>query len=342
MKRYVALIALDLSIAASILSVGMAPIAFAATQSSTPTNTGQALEIAPPLITLSANPGQVLKTQIKLRDIAHGKLLVTNQIDDFVANGEDGTPKILTGNDTNNPYSMKQWIAPLPSFLISPQQIQTLNLTIKVPANASPGGHYGVIRFTGTAPEVQGSGVSLSASLGALVLLTVSGKLTHNLSVSSFTVSNDGKTGTLFESAPLNFTVLLKNSGNVQEQPTGHIVITDTFGKVIAGVNINVPPRNVLPGSSRKFTGALDSTVIGTRRLFGHYHAKLVLPYSSNDKTVSASLSFWVIPYRLMGAALVALVGGFFFMRWFIRRYNESIIRKAQGRSGSHHPTKKK
>ncbi len=338
MKRPLALIAVYVSLTAIVISVAT-PLAFAATPSST--NTGQALEIAPPLITLTANPGQVLKTQIKLRDIAAGKLVVMNQINDFVANGEDGTPKILTGNDDNNPYSLKGWIAPLPSFLISPQQIQTLNLTINVPANASPGGHYGVIRFTGTAPELQGSGVSLSASLGALVLLTVNGKLTHDLSVAGFTVSKDNKVANLFESAPLDFTVRLKNSGNVQELPTGHIVVTDTFGKIVAGVNINVPPRNILPGSIRKFTGALDSSVIGTRHLFGHYHAKLTLTYG-NKQTATSELAFWVIPYRLIGIVLVAIIGGFFILRWLLRRYNQRVIRKAQGRTAPPHKSQKK
>ena len=332
-KRFFAVTAVYLSLVASVLSAA-APLAFAATTTPTPTNAGQALEIAPPLITLTANPGQAVNTQIKLRDIAAGKLLVTNQIDDFVANGEDGTPKILTTNDTNNPYSLKNWIAPLPSFLIAPKQIQTLTLVINVPKNASPGGHYGVIRFTGTAPELQGSGVSLSASLGALVLLTVNGTLTHNLSVADFTVSKDGKTSTLFESGPLTFTVRLKNNGNIQELPTGHITVTDTFGKIVAGVNINVPPRNILPDSIRKFTGALDSTVIGNRHLFGHYHAKLSLTYA-NKQTATAELAFWVIPYRLIGIVLVVIIGGFFALRWLIRRYNQTIIRRAQGSTAS-------
>lgn len=330
MKRLIALLAIGLSLA--VLGTEMvAPVALAATAAKPSAGTGQALEIAPPLITLSANPGQVIKTQIKLRDIASGKLLVTNQINDFVANGEDGTPKILTdNNDTNNPYSLRNWIAPLPSFVVSPQQIQTLNLTINIPANASPGGHYGVIRFTGSAPELNGSGVSLSASIGALVLLTVSGKLNHNLSVASYMVSKGPKTGSLFESAPLTFTVRLKNNGNVQELPTGHIIITDMFGKTVAGVNINVPPRNILPGSIRKFTGELDSSVIGKKRLFGRYKATLSVAYGPNKQILTDSLVFWVIPYHLIGVVIVLLIVGFFVLRFLIQRYNRRIIRKIQ------------
>src|SRR5438105_15027462 len=79
--------------------------AYAAPPTSNPANTGQALEIAPPVINLTANPGQTIKTQILLRDISSGSLIVTGQANDFVAAGEDGTPKVILNEEANNPYS---------------------------------------------------------------------------------------------------------------------------------------------------------------------------------------------------------------------------------------------
>lgn len=305
-----------------------APLATAATASN---GSGQALEIAPPVITLTANPGQTIKTEIKLRDIASTKLVVANQINDFVAAGEDGTPKILTGDTSGNPFSLKDWIVPLQSLTLSPREIETLPVTIRVPATASPGGHYGIIRFTGTPPELKGTGVSLSASLGALILLTVNGQLHDNLTVQEFSANNGGKTSGLFESAPITFVVRLKNSGNIQEEPTGYVKVTDMFGKVVAGVNINVPPKNILPDSIRKFTGALDKSVIGNKRLFGHYTASVSLAYGAASKqTVSATMSFWVIPYRLIGGIVIGLIIAFFVLRFLIRRYNRLILSRAQ------------
>lgn len=306
------------------------PLVSAAT--STSTGGGQALEIAPPIITLTANPGQTIKTQIKLRDVAGTNLLVTNQVDDFVAAGEDGTPKILTGSDDNsNPFSLKNWITPLQSLTLKPKEIETLAVTIHVPTDASPGGHYGVIRFTGTAPQLNGTGVSLSASLGALVLLTVNGQLHDNLTLQEFSVNNGGSAASLFESTPLTFVVRLKNNGNVQEEPTGHIVITDMFGKAIAGVNVNLPPRNILPSSIRKFTSPLDQTVIGDTHLFGRYQAAIELTYgNTSKKTLTANLTFWVIPYRLIALVVVILIAAFFILRFTIRRYNRLIISRAR------------
>ncbi len=53
--------------------------------------------------------------------------------------------------------------------------MKNLPITINVPANASPGGYYGVIRFTATPGKLDQSGVALSASLGALDFIRVNG-----------------------------------------------------------------------------------------------------------------------------------------------------------------------
>jgi hypothetical protein len=343
MKRLITFAALSFCLVAVLVSVS-APLAFAATPPPPAAGSGQALEIAPPLITLTANPGQTIQAQIKLRDIAKNDLLVTNQVNDFVANGEDGTPKILTDTDQTSPFSVKDWITTIPSLLLKPQEIKTLNIAINVPTNASPGGHYGVIRFTGTPPKLNGTGVSLSASLGALVLLTVSGKLHHDLSVQEFSVNDGGKAGSFFQSAPLTFVTRLHNTGNVQEEPSGHIIITDMFGKTIAGLNVNLPPRNILPDSIRKFESKLDKNVIGHKRLFGRYHATLTLNYGDNNKqTVTASITFWVIPWHLILGVIIALIAGFFLLRFLIRRYNRRIISRVQNaQSRQSQPSKRK
>ncbi len=82
-----------------------------------------------------------------------------------------------------------------PEQLLVPRQIKSLPLNIEVPASAAPGGYFGVVRFTGTAPELKGTGVSLSASLGSLVLVRVNGNAKEKLDVAEFSVNQGGKPG---------------------------------------------------------------------------------------------------------------------------------------------------
>lgn len=304
----------------------------AASKTPAPGSQGQALEIAPPVIYLTANPGQTITTQIFLRDISSGDLIVTGQTNDFVASGEDGTPKVILNDDSNNPYSLKSWVVPPASLNLVPHEIKTMNITVNVPANASPGGHYGVIRFTATPPSLKDTGVSLSASLGSLVLLTVNGNIRHDLVLKDFSVSHGGTTGTLFESGPVSFTERLQNTGNVHEQPSGEISVTNMFNKPVGSVGINHPPKNILPSSTRKFEQALDSSVIGNKKLFGRYKASLKITY--DKKTLTATKTFWVIPYRLIIILALLLVAAFFALRALLKRYNRRVIEKAQAGGG--------
>lgn len=343
MRKYTSLFLTGISLLTLVGSVFAPEVSALATRTATTnTNVGQALEIAPPILTLTANPGQVINTTIQLRDITSSNLVVTNEIDDFVAQGEDGTPKILTGDDSNNPFQLKQWITPLSQFTMTPQQIQKIPVAINIPANASPGGHYGVIRFTGVPPQLKGQGVSLSASIGALVLLTVNGNLKHQLSVNQFAVAQsvvkNGKpilqVGKLFQTTPLTFIVKLQNTGNIQEEPVGLIEVKDMFGKPLADVNVNVPPRNVLPDSIRMFMGTLDKSNLGTKRLFGLYHAKLTAHYGTgNAQTVSQTITFWVIPWKLILIIVILLIIAFFTIRYLLQRYKRRIIKQTTARS---------
>lgn len=337
MKKYLKLFIIWIILISYIVGYSSSTYVAAASSSTSSTssnssNFGQALEIAPPLIYLTVNPGQTIDTQILLRDISGGELNVTGQVNDFIASGENGTPKILLNSDTNDPYSLKSWIQPLPSLLLTPQQIKSINVTINVPDNASPGGHYGIIRFTGLPPSLQGTGVSLSASLGALVLLTVNGNINESLSVQQFSVNKNGRTGGLFESGPLNFVEVLKNTGNVHVQPVGQVSITDMFGNKLADLNVNLPPGNVLPSSSRLFSEPLNSSVIGNKLLFGRYTANLKVTYGTSKKVLTSRLVFWVIPFKLIAIIIIALIAGFFIIRYLIKRYNKHILNQVQNK----------
>lgn len=319
---------------AAVLSIAasFAPLANAATTPQNPNDTGQALEIAPPVVSLTANPGQTVNSQVSLRDVSTTKLVVTSQINDFTASGEDGTPKLLIEEGESSPYSMKDWFRPIGQLTLKPKEIQNLPFTIDVPATAAPGGYFAVVRFTASAPELGGTGVALSASLGALVFLRVNGDAHEKLSIASFTaaVPKTGKTQKLFEGTPIDFVIRIKNEGNVHEQPAGQVLIKDMFGKTVAGINVNLPPRNILPGTIRRFESTLDKSVIGKKMLFGFYRAEVTVKDAKGQITKD-SLSFWVIPWKLILFGVIGIVVAFLVLRNMIRNYNRRIIARATG-----------
>lgn len=313
-----------------ITTLIVAPFATAVT--GTPTNEqGLALEIAPPVVNFAVEAGETINSEIAIRDVSTSPLLVTSEINDFTASGdEDGNPKVLTEATEKSPYSIIDWVSPFPQMALEPKQIQKLPLKIQVPANAAPGGYYGVIRFTATPPDGESTSVSLAPSLGALVMIRVKGQAEEKLTIAEFSMAQKGKKSTFFEGIPFDFVERLENEGNVYEQPTGNILIKDMFGKPVANVNVNPDSRNVLPGSIRKFTQPFDKTALGNMTLFGKYTAELKLNYG--DKlTTSANLTFWVIPWKLILFIIVALIATVIGARYAIKRYTDKVVGKSRG-----------
>lgn len=322
MKRFIAVTTCILT----LTCLAAASLAHAANE------TGQALEIAPPVVNLTADPGEVKNVNINLRDISSSTLVVTGAVNDFTASGEDGTPKVLLDEGESSPYSIKPWIDPLQQLTLEPRQVKSLPVTIRVPKDAAPGGYYGVIRFTANAPGVTGNGVSLSASLGALIFIRVNGDAKESVSFEEFyTTSKDGARTGLFESQPVTFAARIKNDGNVHEQPTGQIAVKDLFGNTVTNVNMNLERRNILPGSIRKFEASMDKTNIGDRFLFGYYTAKITLTYGSDNQTTTADLSFWVIPWRLVLTVLGAVIILVFVIRFLVKRYTDRVVGRSRG-----------
>jgi len=286
---------------------------------------GQGLEISPVLIDQKVDPGQTIEIKIKLRNITSNNLIAKGKINDFKANGEEGLPLVITDEDAEpSPYSFQEWVKTISDTTLEPKQQKTLTITIDVPKDASPGGHYGVVRFTAVPEELKDNGVSLAASIGTLVLLDVSGDAKVGASVEEFSISQDKHKGTFFEYGPLDFLARIKNTGNVHFQPTGTITLTDTFGKQVGQLKVNDKKANVLPDSIRRFEQRYDK-----RNMFGRYTAQLKLNYADGKK-LNASIIFWVLPYKVILAVLAVIILLIVLILLAIKRFKKHVVEEVQ------------
>ncbi len=291
---------------------------------------GQGLQISPVLVETSADPGQTIAVPIKIKNVTAGALIIKSLANDFKAKGEEGDPNIILDPNEVGTFSLRHWIQPVADMRLESQEMRTLSVQIKIPKNAEPGGHYGVIRFSGVPPELKDTGVALSASVGTLTLLKVSGNIHESAALEEFYAASAGKKSGFFEAGPISFVERVKNSGNIHIKPTGTVDIKDMFGKSIASLQVNQPPKNVLPESIRRFDQELNK-----KWLFGRYSANLALTYGSADQKLTSQLVFWVIPWKLILAILFLITVIILVLRSSIKRYNRHIINKAQKISSS-------
>ncbi len=311
-----------------IASLVLMPIAaFAA---SSPATNGY--RVSPVRTDLTIKPGASHNLTVYIQNASSAVENLKVLVNDFQPpKDESGNPALLLNDATAPQHSLKQFVkVPSNTFTLKPGQQAPVSVAITVPGGTPGGGYYGAIRF---APVGAGGdkNVNLSASVASLVLITVPGNLSEKISVAGFGVAQGDSTDTrtlFFNNKNLQSVVRFQNSGNVQEQPFGKIILK-RGSKVLATYSVNKSdsPGNVLPDSIRRFTTKLDK--VGS---FGKYKIEGNFGYGSTGQLLTASATFYVIPIVVIIIAIAAILLVLFLIFGLprvIRAYNRRVIARA-------------
>lgn len=195
--------------------------------------------------------------------------------------GLQGNRIMLRKDEVADGARLSDWISlDKPNFTMDERlQVEEINVTIKIPDYAEPGGKYAVVWVSnrdGAAElekisnDANGAASGANADVGIPVLLTVSGDLDKNIEADKLYTTNIlGTVQSLFlDSHPVNAVVEFKNSGNVHVAPRGRVYFHtgDNFVKdAFASFDLNPNEFVVLPGSSRQFTFTWDDSFISTQ-----------------------------------------------------------------------------
>lgn len=298
---------------------------------------GNALKISPVRHDLTIKPGNSQTIDIYVQNLTKTKADLHPIVNDFTvkSGNETGQPDIILDESKSAPtHSLKQFVAPLQDFSLQPNEQKDIKVKVAVPASAAAGGYYGAVRFAPVASSSD-KNVTLSASVGSLVLVKVPGAIKEQLGIASFDARQNDNAGIFFtNNKNVNAVVRFRNTGDVQEEPFGKILLKDQSGKVIGAYEVNnTDPRgNVLPDSVRRFDVPLDK--LGT---FGKFTIEGNFGYGNGGQLLSAKKTFYVVPVLvivLAVAAILLLLFLIFVLPRLIKAYNRRIVREANGGKG--------
>ncbi|OGL67316.1 hypothetical protein A2856_01315 [Candidatus Uhrbacteria bacterium RIFCSPHIGHO2_01_FULL_63_20] len=286
-----------------------------------------ALTVSPVVIEHEADPGDEIVGTIKLHNEGTNTETYYPSVQDFVGSDESGTPEFV---GVNPDRSLVEWVRfSRSSMTIDSGDGDLVVYTIKVPKDAAPGGYFGGLLFS-TSPANATFGVGTVGVTGPLLLLRVSGNVVERASIASFASSQDSGT-----SLPVDFKLRVQNEGTVHVKPAGVIRITNLFGGVSAVIPVNAAGGNVLPGGTRAYSESWVKEQLPDNASelmkewknfgFGPYTATLILNYGEGKQVMSASDSFWVMPWMLI-ALFVVLVAVLVLL---VLQYNKWIIARA-------------
>lgn len=261
--------------------------------------TQETVTITPPNIVLKVNPGDKKEGTMGLINDSDSTITFGTVVYDFVVTDTSGTPQILPpGTVLNNRYSAANWIAvDPPQFTLKPHQRQNVNYYVQIPADATAGGHYAAVVFQPlTGGANQGSGAVIQSQIASLAYITVNGNIHQAAQVTEFS------TPWFHEFGPVTINTQIKNLGDLHINPQGEITLKNMFGRTVDISSL--PSRNIFPGN----VSLLYKPQIGQMWMFGRYTATLLAAYGvGNNLPLMATVSFWVIPWRVILLILLAI-----------------------------------
>lgn len=275
------------------------------------------LTISPPLREVVIGPGLIDTTaDITLQNNTSEQVSAHLQLVDLKTLGQFGGTSLdkATLPDT---YDLANWMS-LPggdTVLIAKGETVKVKVKITNRDDLTPGGHYGAVVITSSAPNSVSSNVNISQQIVSLLFVKKLGGEVFGLDIEPFSVKGP--------TIPDQVTTHFKSTGNVHVVPRGYIEVTDPSGKVVAKGILNQDSSMILPGTTRQFVTLLQPVASATKP--GRYKVTIHYRYDGQNEFKTLSSSFTrgpsTVQYGIILAAGIVLVGVVVYM--FRRRKNQ-------------------
>ncbi len=300
-----------------------------------------AFTVSPVIFDKTVDPGSNTQGVVHIVNDTNAPQTYYVTVQNFVPQGEEGQQTFLPSTDT---VGLVSWIG-LDRKVVSLKSGEgdDFRWSLNIPTKAEPGGHYAAIFFS-TIPQngTHASNVGVGAKTGVLFLVNVNGNIIERASVASFKVLKGGTPSqamraNVIDHLPAFFELRIHNEGSVHFIPKGVITITNIFGNKLTDIGVDPAGSRVLPNSIRKVRSTWGGVMPAGNGFFaklraewagfafGRYTATVHATYGTSHAPLTAQVSFWVIPWRLLIIGLLALI--LFIL--LVKGYNALVVRSA-------------
>lgn len=284
-----------------LLLLGVLAAVLILPQSSLRAQDAAGITVTPVTDIFNVIPGKITTRTLRVINPVAKVITLYPRVLDFHTDNDKGQPNFFTPKDKTSRWTMSQWITFSKPFIrVTPGEDEKFDVTITVPENADPGGHYAAVLFSTEAPKLDEnvSQVGVVGLVGTLLLAKVPGEILERLTMDEFIAPR------ILISPPANFSVLFSNTGNIHLRPAGELKIRNWFGDTSAAIKINEGEGNVLPDSKRRF----ETSWGFDWKAFGKYTATTALYYGTEEKQMIVTRSFIIIPiWFIVAFGLVVL-----------------------------------
>lgn len=257
--------------------------------------------IKPAVIEGGAIPGEIQEHNIGVTNLSGARQTYYLYTRDISGVGDGGTPIFADEDAEKTGYELSQWITlDTEEFTLDPGEEKSFKINIAVPADATPGSHFGGVFVTMNPPKLRSTGASVGYEVANIISIRVAGDAVESAQIRSFSTGNF-----IYSKALVDFSARIENKGTVLVRPVGPLEIHNMFGKRVAMVVMNETKAGIFPLSERTFTATWEDEGPG----FGRYEAVLSMVYGDQGRqsTISSTVSFWILPMNIILPALGVL-----------------------------------
>ncbi|MCW2950656.1 MAG: hypothetical protein JWN41_1669 [Thermoleophilia bacterium] len=253
--------------------------------------------VSPPKYELSASPGETITGTLRIFTQSGG-LKYRADIGDATQDSRGHYLFEPRSNDVRRPSS---WMSVTPkSFTSGPGTVEPIQWTMAIPKRAEPGDAIGVIYVTQVADAPRGGGFVLQPRLAVRLEVRIRGKQRFRPAITSLRVPKVSSAG------PVKLTLTVANRGNVR---------IDMAKASTAAVQIRAAGHTkktfpltgtLFPKATRKYTFVWRDTPSR-----GRFTARANLEFGRGKQraAVRRSTTFYIAPYRQVGALLLTIGG---------------------------------
>ncbi|MFP4616556.1 MAG: hypothetical protein ACLFNR_00125 [Candidatus Paceibacterota bacterium] len=282
-------------------------------------SSGDVVELRPSIVEPDQpiEPGGTYEHKVTVRNKSGKEETFYPVVENMRGISDSGSPLFT---DERTDFGLSEWITiDQESITLGPDESADLNFTLKVPEEAGPQGYYGALFMSREAPRLRETGSGIEIKVGAILSFRVQGEAHEEALIREFYTGKN-----IYRSEEdVEFYLKVENLGNVLVRPRGTATIVNMFGDEVDQVPVNHPrPGGVFPESEKNF----DFQWEPEDWKFGKFNVELDLVYGENSgvRTISDSVSFWILPINLIVGSFVGLllfiVLVFFLVRFYIRK----------------------
>jgi len=257
--------------------------------------------------------------ELKTGETKTEKIIITNRNNEdlnyviekelFNQISEEGAPSFEGVPQQTGLTTLVDWISfpDAKEGVIKPGQEKEIPFKIDIPSGAEPGGHYAAIfaKEVKKTPEGQ-TKLGVASRVGALVLVSVPGKVTRSAQIEEFTFPKFVWQG------PVEFSMKVKDTGTVHYDSEAKVDLKPILGKT---KQVEMGTHTILPNTSRAYKGTWAN-----KYPFGYYVLSAIAK-DGNGQPVTASAVMWAIPLAIAIPVLLGLIAVIILVKYLRKHY---------------------